>query len=94
MPITLSGKKCAPNKVYGLNKQVSKYVVIVFFSSKISVVSLVPNYYRFVLLLWAFNIARPLLHLAVYMECCMVMKSQVMMSCKSCALLLWHSFLT
>ena len=40
-PITLSGKK------YALNKQVSKYVVMVFFSSKISTVSLVLTGYGF-----------------------------------------------
>ena len=34
MPITLSGKKYTLNKVYALNKQVSKYRVMVFFSSK------------------------------------------------------------
>ena len=49
MPITPSGKKCTSNKVCVLNKQVSKYLVIVFFSSKLTVVSLVLNYNRFVL---------------------------------------------
>ena len=33
MPITLSGKKCALNKVYALDKQVSKYAVMAFFSN-------------------------------------------------------------
>ena len=32
MPNTLSGKKNVLNKVYALNKQVSKYVVMAFFS--------------------------------------------------------------
>ena len=39
--ITLSGKKYALNKVYELNKQFSKYMVMVFFLSKISIVSFV-----------------------------------------------------
>ena len=30
-PIPLSGKKCVLNKVYALNKQVSKYVAMPFF---------------------------------------------------------------
>ena len=38
MPITLSGKKYALNKVYVLYKQVSKYVVMAFFSSILSFV--------------------------------------------------------
>ena len=42
-PITLSGKK------YVLNKQVSKYVVMAFFSNNISIVSLVLTGYGFVL---------------------------------------------
>ena len=37
------------NKVYVLNKQVSKYMVMVFFSSKINVVSLVLTDNGFVL---------------------------------------------
>ena len=41
MPITLSGKKYALNKVYVLNKQVSKYVVMPFFSNNTSIVSFV-----------------------------------------------------
>ena len=35
-PITLSGKKYAVQKVYVLNKQVSKYVIMTFFSRKYS----------------------------------------------------------
>ena len=42
--------------MYAFNKQVSKYVVMVFFSSKISIVSLLLTGYIFVLL----RIARPL----------------------------------
>ena len=45
MLITLSGKKYVLHKVYILNKQVSKYVVMVFFSSK----TLVLTGYGFVL---------------------------------------------
>ena len=41
MLITLSGKKRALNKVCALNKQVFKYVIMAFFSSKISILSLV-----------------------------------------------------
>ena len=48
-PITLSGKKYALYKVYVLNKQVSKYVVMVFFSNKISTVLLVFTGYGFML---------------------------------------------
>ena len=39
--LLLSGKEYALNKVYVLNKQLSKYVTMVFFSSKISLVPLV-----------------------------------------------------
>ena len=39
MPITLNGKKYALNKLYVLNKQVSKYMVMVFFSSKMLVLT-------------------------------------------------------
>ena len=55
--ILLSGKKCAPNKVYALNKQVSKYMVIhgnSFFSSKIRIVSLVLTHYGFASLCMCF----------------------------------------
>ena len=45
MLITLSGKKYILNKVYVLNKQVSKYGIMVFFSSK----ALVLTVYGFVL---------------------------------------------
>ena len=49
-PITLSGKKYAVQKVYALNKQVSNYVIMTFFSSKIrKYSSLVLTGYRFVL---------------------------------------------
>ena len=44
-PITLSGKKYMLSKVYVLNKQVSKYVVMMFFLSK----TLVLTGYGFVL---------------------------------------------
>ena len=37
--ITLSGNKYALNKVYALNKQVSKYGVMVFFSSNILILT-------------------------------------------------------
>ena len=47
--IILSGKNYALNKVYALNKQFSKYVVMVFFLSKISIVSFVFTGYEFVL---------------------------------------------
>ena len=49
MPITLNRKKCELNKVYALDEQIFKYVVIVFFSSKINKVSLVLIGYGFVL---------------------------------------------
>ena len=49
MPITLSGKKYALNKVYVLNKQVSKYMVMVFFSNNMRIVSLVLTGHGFVL---------------------------------------------
>ena len=49
MTITLSGKKYALNKVYALNKQVSKYVVMPFFSNNTSILSFVLTGYRFML---------------------------------------------
>ena len=49
MPVTLSGKKYVLYKVYTLNKQVSKYVFMMFFSSKINIVSLVHTGGGFVL---------------------------------------------
>ena len=48
-PITLSGKNYALNKVYVLNKQVSKCMIMAFFSSKISMVLLVLTGYGVVL---------------------------------------------
>ena len=63
-PIALSGKKYALKKVQELNKQVSKYVEMAFFSSKLTTVALVLTGYGFMLLrmhaLCAFSIARPL----------------------------------
>ena len=44
-PITLNGKKYVLNKVYVLNKQVSKYVVMPFFSNNTSILSFVPTGY-------------------------------------------------
>ena len=41
MPVTLSDKKYALNKVYVLNKQVSNYMVLPFFSNNTSIVSIV-----------------------------------------------------
>ena len=49
MPITLSGKKCALNKMYVLNKQVSNYVVLPFFSNNTSIVTFVLTGYGFML---------------------------------------------
>ena len=49
MPITLSGTKYALNKVYVLNKQVSKYMVMAFFSSNTSIISFVLTGYGFML---------------------------------------------
>ena len=40
-PITLSGKKYALDKVYVLNKQVSGYVILPFFSNNMSIVTFV-----------------------------------------------------
>ena len=48
-PITLSGKKYGLNKVYVLNKQVSNYVVLPFFSNNTSIVSFVLTGYGFML---------------------------------------------
>ena len=48
-PITLSGKKCVLNKVYALNKQVSKYVVMLFFPNNTSILSFVLTVYGFIL---------------------------------------------
>ena len=46
---TLNGKKYAFNKVYALNKQVSMYVVMESFLSKISILPLVLTSYGFML---------------------------------------------
>ena len=48
-PITLSGKKYALPKVYALNKQVSKYMVMPFFSNNTSILSFVLVGYGFML---------------------------------------------
>ena len=48
-PITLSGKKYALNKVYVLSKQVSKYVVMTFFSNNTGIVTFVLTGYGFIL---------------------------------------------
>ena len=47
--ITLSGKKDALNKVYALNKQASKYVVMLFFPNNTSILSFVFTGYGFML---------------------------------------------
>ena len=47
-PITLNDKKCALNKVYALNKQVSNYVVLPFFSNNTSIVTFVLSGYGFI----------------------------------------------
>ena len=49
MPITLNGKKYVLNKVYVLNKQVSNYVVLPFFSNNASIVTFVLTGYGFIL---------------------------------------------
>ena len=49
MPITLSGKKYALNKVYVLNKQVSNYVILPFFSNNTSIVTFVLTGYGLML---------------------------------------------
>ena len=62
-PITLSGKKYALDKVYALNKQVSKYVVMAFFSDNTSILSFVVTGYGCMLtmhVLRAFSVTRPL----------------------------------
>ena len=90
-PITLSGKECVLNKVYVLNKQVFKYMVVALFSGK--------DNYAFTCTYWlwicvtihaicTFSIARSLnarLHQQgsqgfnnknmVRPKCCMVLKS-------------------
>ena len=49
MPITLSGKKYALNKVYMLNRQVFKYLVMPFFSNNENILSFVLTGYGFML---------------------------------------------
>ena len=49
MTIALSGKKYLLSKVYALNKQVSNYMVMSFFSNNTSIVSFVLNGYGFML---------------------------------------------
>ena len=48
MPITLSGNKYVLNKVYVLNKQVSKYMVMPFFANNTSIPSFVLNYWLWI----------------------------------------------
>ena len=48
-PITLSGKKYALNKVYVLNKQVSNYVILPFFSNNTNIVTFVLTGYGLML---------------------------------------------
>ena len=80
MPITLSGKKYAL-MVYVLTKQVSNYVVLLFFSNNTSIVSFVLTGYGFMLLCVRF------VHLALNARLrkarphhCMVLKSHVQRS--------------
>ena len=47
MPITQSGKKYALDKVYALNKQVTNYVILPFFSNNTSIVTFVLTVYGF-----------------------------------------------
>ena len=78
MPITLSGKKCALNKVYALDKQVSKCTVMAFFSNNTSILSFVLTGYRFPLtmhVLCAFSVTRPDYKRGD--QYCMVLKSHV-----------------
>ena len=69
-PITLSGKKCVLNKVHVLNKQVYKYIAMVFFSSNTNILLFVLTGCGFVLpcvhTLRAFSIAG-LLNTRLYM---------------------------
>ena len=62
VPIALSGKKYALNKVHTLSKQVSKCVVMPFFSNNTSVLSFVLTGYGFVTMhtLCVFSITRSL----------------------------------
>ena len=80
VPITLSGKKYALNKVYVLNKQVSKYMVM---PNNTSILSFVLTGYGFMLPCMCF------VHLALLdhstpdyardgqSHCCMVLKSHI-----------------
>ena len=47
--IILSGKKYVLNKVYVLNRQVSKYMVMMFFSNNTSILTFVLTGYGFML---------------------------------------------
>ena len=49
MPIILCGKKYALSKVYALNKQVSNYMVLPFFSNNTSIVTFELTGYGFML---------------------------------------------
>ena len=49
MPITLSGKKYALNKMYVLNKQISNYVILLFFSNNTIIVTFVLTGYGLML---------------------------------------------
>ena len=79
VPITLSDKKYAINKVYALNKQVSKYVVMPCFSNNTSILSFVLTGYVTMHALRAFSITRPLNArlCKAWPEHCMVLKSHV-----------------
>ena len=54
MPVTLSGKKYALNKVYALSKQVSNYLILPFFSNNTSIVTFVLTDCGFMLLCMCF----------------------------------------
>ena len=83
-PITLSGKKYVLNKVYVLNKQVSNYVILPFFSNNTSIVTFVLTGYGFMLPCMRF-VHLALLDHSTPAECarrgqgiaCMVLKSHV-----------------
>ena len=66
-------------KVYVLNEQVSKYVIMLFFPNNTSILSFVLTGYGFVTkhALHAFSITRPLNArlCKVWPECCMMLKS-------------------
>ena len=95
-----SGKKYELNNVYTLNKQVSKYMVMAFFS-QVRSYTFICTYWLWICttmhVLYTFSIARLFIFRIIKTWCPelywrVTYQVEMLSSCKNCALLLWHSF--